>query len=103
MPKQTLWATKARHAFGAARVTSTGGVEDPAHLSALDSQFVVFSNGFFSLQDSNIDTFLLHKVQSGGGNLREETAAQTDSVPVQFAHNLHFHVIFIHNKSLRLY
>lgn len=53
-------------------------MEDPTHLGALASQFVVFSNSLLRLQDSDVDTFLLHKVQSGGGNLREEATAQTD-------------------------
>jgi len=56
--------------------SSTGGVEDPAHFGALDSQFVVFSHGFLSLEDCDIDTFLLHKVQSGGGNLRGEDSPE---------------------------
>lgn len=59
---------------GARGESSTGGVEDPAHLGALPSQFVVFSDGLLRLQDSDVDPFLLHEVQSGGGNLREETA-----------------------------
>lgn len=58
--------------------SSTGGVEDSTHLGPLASQFVVFSNGLLRLQDSDVDTFLLHKVQRGGGNLGEETTAQTD-------------------------
>ena len=61
---------------------SAGGVEDAAHFGTLSSQFIVFSDGLFCLQDSDLDTFLLHKVQSGGGNLREETAAQKGSVLV---------------------
>lgn len=76
--KQSLWATKGCHESGAAKVRSTGGVEDPAHLDALASQFVVFSDGLFRLQDSDIDTFLLHKVHSGGGNLQSFTHASAD-------------------------
>ncbi|KAA8579382.1 hypothetical protein FQN60_016812 [Etheostoma spectabile] len=62
----------------------TGGVEDPPHLGALAGQFVVFSNGLLRLQDSDVDTFLHHKVQSGGGNLREEMAAKKEKY--SFAH-----------------
>lgn len=54
--------------------SSTGGVEDPAHLGTLTSQLVVLSDGLLCLQDSDVNTFLLHEVQSGGGNLRQETA-----------------------------
>ena len=52
--------------------TSTGGVKDSAHLGPLTNQFVVFSNGLLRLQDSDVHTSLLHKVQSGGGNLRRD-------------------------------
>lgn len=55
------------------RVTSAGGVENPAHLCTLAGQFVVFSDSLLRLEDFHINAFLLHKVQGGGGNLLEET------------------------------
>lgn len=55
------------------RVTSAGGVENPAHLCTLAGQFVVFSDSLLRLEDFYINAFLLHKVQGGGGNLLEET------------------------------
>lgn len=73
---------------------STGGVEDAAHLGALARQLVVFSNSLLRLQDSDVDTFLLHKVQRGGGNLKGEMAPQTDlRVSAQEALQLWFLVV----------
>lgn len=63
-----------------AGATLAGGVEDPTHLGTLASQFVVLSNSLLSLQNSDFNTLLLHKVQSGGGNLSEQMTAQTDLV-----------------------
>lgn len=62
--------------------SSAGGVKDSTHLGALASQFVVFSNGLLRLQDFDVDTFLPHKVQRGGGNLQSFTHASADDQQV---------------------
>lgn len=64
--------------YSKTRATSAGGVEDPTHLSTLASQFVVLGNSLLRLQDSDFNSFLLHKVQRGGGNLHKPKTVQLD-------------------------
>lgn len=58
-------------------------MENSAHFGALDGQLVVFGHGLLSLKDPDLDAFLLHEVQSGRRNLRDDGREKVS--PVRFS------------------
>jgi len=53
------------------KVTSAGGVEDPAHPGSLTNQDIVFGHSLLCLQNSDGDAPLFQEVQRGGLHLGE--------------------------------